>query len=53
MVSDWIDICSEYRVFVYMDEFLAKNHAGSPLVFPQAEKLERMVEQYKCNKERP
>jgi len=54
VVSSWVDIRSEFRVFVYKDEILAiQNYLGSPLVFPQAEKLMKMVMQYQGDDRRP
>ncbi|NDO27972.1 DUF4343 domain-containing protein [[Clostridium] clostridioforme] len=48
LLSEWIDIRSEFRVFVYRDKILAvQNYLGFPLVFPDADKLVKMVEKYR------
>lgn len=54
LLSEWVDIRSEFRVFVYFDKILAvQNYLGAPLVFPDAAKVLKMVEQYKEDKGRP
>lgn len=54
LLSEWVDICSEFRVFVYHDQILAvHNYLGAPLVFPDAAKIIKMVSQYKVDKRRP
>lgn len=54
LLSEWVDIRSEFRVFVYQDQVLAvQNYLGAPLVFPNPAKILKMVEQYKEDKGRP
>lgn len=54
LLSEWIDIRSEFRVFVYHDQILAvQNYLGSPLVFPDADKIKKMVKCYKQDLYRP
>lgn len=54
IVSDYIDIVSEYRVFVKNDEILAcQNYLGDALVFPDADKIREMVISYKEDRKRP
>ena len=49
-VSEKINILSEYRTFVYMDEVQAVQHyAGNPLVFPGADTIKQMVDTTKVN----
>lgn len=54
LISGWVDIRSEFRMFVHRDQILAvQNYLGSPLVFPDAKKLVKMVEIYKTDPNRP
>lgn len=54
LLSEWVDIRSEFRVFVYQDQVLAvQNYLGAPLVFPNPAKILKMVERYKEDKGRP
>lgn len=54
LLSEWVDIRSEFRVFVYRDQILAvQNYLGAPLVFPDAAKIIKMINQYKEDKGRP
>lgn len=54
LVSDWINIMSEFRVFVYQDEILAvQPYLGQPLVFPNPDVIKRMVDVYKKDMLRP
>lgn len=54
LLSEWLDIRSEFRVFVYQDWILAiQNYLGSPLVFPDADKISEMVKHYKKDPYRP
>lgn len=49
-VSEKMNILSEYRTFVYMDEVQAVQHyAGNPLVFPDADTIKQMVDTTKGN----
>lgn len=54
LVSEWLDILSEFRVFVFHDEILSiQPYLGMPLMFTNAEKIRKMVEEYKNDPERP
>lgn len=54
LLSEWLNIRSEFRVFVYEDAVLAvQNYQGSPLVFPDTGKLLHMVKAYRDDKHRP
>lgn len=54
LLTEWVDIRSEFRLFVYCDEVLAvKNYQGSPLAYPDADKLMKMVDAYKADEKRP
>lgn len=47
VVSEYIDIVSEYRVFVHRDEVQACQHyLGNPLIFPDGDMISKMVEEY-------
>ena len=54
LVSGWLDIMSEFRVFVYHDRILAIQHyLGMPLVFPDPNRIREMVDRYKEDPGRP
>lgn len=54
LISEWVNIRSEFRVFVYHDEILGvQPYLGSPLAFPNPQKILRMVEDYKKDAKRP
>lgn len=54
VVSEWIHIISEFRVFVYKDTVQAvQPYAGAPLVFPDPKTILAMVEEYKKDPKRP
>lgn len=49
-ISEKVDILSEYRVFVYMDEVQAVQHyIGNPLVFPNANTIKQLVDTTRVN----
>lgn len=54
LLSGWLDIRAEFRIFVFHDEVLGiQPYLGSPLAFPNPEKVLRMVNDYKQDHGRP
>ncbi len=54
LVSEWLDILSEFRIFVFHDQILAiQPYSGMPLMFPNAGKIRKMVKEYEKDLERP
>lgn len=54
LVSDWINILSEFRVFVYKDKIQAvQPYLGMPLAFPEPFKIWRMVKDFTADPKRP
>ena len=48
VISERVEIFSEYRVFVHRDEILAvQNYAGDPCIFPDGNAVRQMVEAYR------
>lgn len=47
VVSERVNIISEYRVFVYRDEILAvQNYLGDPILFPNSTTLNAIIQDY-------
>ncbi len=54
LVSEWLNILSEFRIFVFHDKVVAiQLYQGTPLVFPDADKIKKMVTEYQNDPERP
>lgn len=54
LVSEWLDILSEFRIFVYHDQVIAiQPYLGMPLMFPDGGKIHKMVDEYKKDSGRP
>lgn len=54
LVSEWLNILSEFRIFVFHDEILSiQPYLGMPLMFPDAEKIKSMVKEYEKDPGRP
>lgn len=54
VVSDVVDIASEYRCLVSSDKLLAVNHyQGNPLIFPDPKIIQKMIVQYIADSTRP
>ena len=44
MVSEWINILSEFRIFVLHDRVISiQPYLGMPLMFPNANKIRKMI----------
>ena len=54
VVSEYVDILSEYRAFVYKDEILAlQYYTGDIFEFPDSDAVKYYVSEYKKDKDRP
>ena len=54
LISEWLNILSEFRVLVFHDKVISvKPYQGMPLVFPDADKIKKMVNTYKDDPGRP
>lgn len=54
LVSEWINILSEFRIFVFHDQILAiQPYLGMPLMFPNPGKIRKMIGEYSNDPKRP
>lgn len=54
VISGWLDIIAEYRVFVFHDKIMAvQPYQGAPMAFPDPQRIEGMVSAYQGDKTRP
>ena len=54
LVSEWINILSEFRIFVLRDRVISiQPYLGMPLMFPNANKIRKMIREYSDDPKRP
>lgn len=54
LVSEWINIMSEFRIFVLHDQVVSiQPYLGMPLMFPNSDKIRKMIREYSGDPKRP